>query len=652
MRSYSPSNRRPSSRSPRRRKIRKAKPHTTIHVLEKRPESKSAPVPAPESAPVIPLSDSPPPSRWKPGQKPWKPSYVHIQEIKVSPSKTCSTGQKVDSVAEEADTSQRPGDSDIRTTHKPAQHSHSRSPRSRSNSRSSSKSRSRSPDVCHSRPECENSQKTSSRKKKSLDREWKAYYSSLNRIKNVDKYLSITMSQDAQPESPDVSNSLENFKKDGETQRHSTALPEGWKDRSEWDSDSSSGNQTKAHQQTLRELPDKTFAGVTGWNSESDPENVTSRSFAISEKEEGEASSESDGETSRKAVVAGSAAGHKGSSGVSEKCPEKAAEPERHKSKKKAKRKHKHKSKGESKTRRSKDKTKRSKKKPQRLKETFHWQPPLEFGEEEDEDESTRDAKERPAAHGRNEEVQTFNKDMTREENRGQQRFRQSTGKNPKQSSSRSDSPSAQVVVSGGDMDICTPEHDAETIVEASGVNNAPELTVKPASSSLPQPHGGQQSSVTTATAAAELTDAPGTVIHFKWKPLKGTGSSQNTPPLSVKNMQLQLSRTAEAQGVRMEIKSKSRVRPGSLFDEVRKTVRLNRRPRNQESSSEERSPSAGKTRGKSHTRSRKKSRSGTRNSRSASSQRSRSRGWSHSYSRSRSRSASSSYSSRLDSVG
>ncbi|KAI5089826.1 NK-tumor recognition protein isoform X1 [Silurus meridionalis] len=38
--------------------------------------------PSSESVPVLPLHDSPPPSRWKPGQKPWKPPYVPIQEIK------------------------------------------------------------------------------------------------------------------------------------------------------------------------------------------------------------------------------------------------------------------------------------------------------------------------------------------------------------------------------------------------------------------------------------------------------------------------------------------------------------------------------------------------------------------------------------------
>lgn len=80
--------------------------------------------------------------------------------------------------------------------------------------------------------------------------------------------------------------------------------------------------------------------------------------------------------------------------------PESEECPERHKSKKKAKRKHKHKRKGENKT--SKDKSKRSKRKHQKPKETFHWQPPLEFGEEDDDDESKKErtsprrAKDRP----------------------------------------------------------------------------------------------------------------------------------------------------------------------------------------------------------------------------------------------------------------
>lgn len=204
-------------------------------------------------------------------------------------------------------------------------------------------------------------------------------------------------------------------------------------------------------------------------------------------------------------------------------------------------------------------------------------------------------------------------------------------------------------------MDICTPEHDAE-IVEPP-VN---ELILKSTSKSSHMaskdlPHSGEQPSVTSTTTAGGLQDEAttgkptGTVVNFKWKPLKGMSALQNlnVPPVTTKNIQLQENQTPNTQGVRMEIKSKSRVRPGSLFDEVRKTARLNQRPRNQESSSEERSPSVGKTRGTSRTRSPKKSRSASRKSRSISSHRSRSRGWSHSYSRSRSRSRSSSYTSR-----
>ncbi|XP_022065407.2 NK-tumor recognition protein isoform X1 [Acanthochromis polyacanthus] len=75
-RSLSPSRKRSVSRSPKRRKTGKPKPDVMSSVPDKLPESKVTPVPrlptvpAPESVPVIPLSDSPPPSRWKPGQNP------------------------------------------------------------------------------------------------------------------------------------------------------------------------------------------------------------------------------------------------------------------------------------------------------------------------------------------------------------------------------------------------------------------------------------------------------------------------------------------------------------------------------------------------------------------------------------------------------
>lgn len=707
-----------------------------IHMQEKLSEGKisSVPrlptVPAPESIPVIPLSDSPPPSRWKPGQKPWKPSYIHIQEIKakVAPGNISSSGQAADNVTEKAQTSVTPkclpGDPESNKAHKPTRRSRSRSSRSRSysrsysrsRSRSYSRSRSRSPHHCNSRSssssrsDSEKSQKTCSNKKNSLDMEWKEYYSSLNRIKNLDKYISLSSSQDAQSgcenrancdHSPDISvsrrsGSFEKIKEKGSTQdqdakHYSSVLAESFNSRSEWDSDSDKVSQnnsaalSKKQKQAaqLSEVLDKKSSAPTGWNSESDSENITARTLAISEKEEGEASSESEYETFRKtSESAMAAAAAAAASGQLKESPERAVEPEKHKSKKKAKRKHKHKRRSENKSgsHHGKVKGKRSKRKHQKLKETFHWQPPLEFGEEEEDDESKRErhspgrvVKERPGVDSMKEKDQNVNslsKNPNREEDRGQQKSKECISNNPKhtephlQSSSRNsvNVPSVKVKEqeSLDDMDICTPEHDTD-IVEPPAAqyssNNAPELTLKSTSKSSDTankdlPQSKEQPSVTSMTTAGGQQDEAtagkpaGTAINFKWKPLKGMSALQNVnvPPVTTRNVQLQESQTPNAQGVRMEIKSKSRVRPGSLFDEVRKTARLNQRPRNQESSSEERSPSVGKA---SRTRSPKKSRSPPRKSRSVSSHRSRSRGWSHSYSRSRSRSRSSSYSSR-----
>ncbi|XP_056219811.1 NK-tumor recognition protein isoform X1 [Seriola aureovittata] len=738
-RSVSPSRKRSSSRSPRKRKASKTKPVTVIHLTDKLPESKVTPVPrlpavpAPENVPVIPLSDSPPPSRWKPGQKPWKPSYIHIQEIKAKVAHTVlsSTGQAVDRVTEKAQTSvttkSLPGDSESDKANKPARRSRSRSSRSksysrsysRSRSRSYSRSRSRSPHQYHSssssysRSDSENSQKTSSNKKNSLDKEWKEYYTSLRRIKNLDKYISLGGSQDAHSgsenktgieHSPGIivsrrSDSSEKIKEKGSSQdqetKHFSSVPvESFNSRSEWDSDSDKVSQSnsnvpsKKQKQTAlsSESHDKKLSALTGWNSESDSENMTARTLAISEKEEGEASSESDCETSRKASEAATDLAHKitvpaAVSSPSERNLEKATEPEKHKSKKKAKRKHKHKRRSVNKTgsHHSKDKRKRSKRKHQKLKETFHWQPPLEFGDEEDEDESKKEkhspgkvGKERPGVGSTN-DVASLNKYPSREEERGQQRARECINKNPKQAEAHQSSnrnankanlPSVKEQESLDDMDICTPEHDAE--IEESSVthdsfSNTSELTLKSTSKSSDMgrkdndlPHSKGQPAVTSTTTAGLEDEAAGgkptgAVITFKWRPLKGMSATQNVnmPPVAVKNVQIQENQNSNTQGVRMEIKSKSRVRPGSLFDEVRKTARLNQRPRNQESSSEEKSPSVGKTKGTSRTRSPKKSRSVSRKSRSVSSHRSRSRGWSHSYSRSRSRSRSSSYSSR-----
>ncbi|KAM4533502.1 NK-tumor recognition protein isoform 2-T2 [Odontesthes bonariensis] len=737
-RSLSPSRKRSSSRSPRRRKTSKLKQDVMAHVTEKLPESKTAPVPrlptvpVPDKVPVIPLSDSPPPSRWKPGQKPWKPSYIHIQEIKakVTSNSISSIKQTVNSITEKVQTSVIPrsvtGDAKDDKVSRLTQRSQIRSFRSKSSSRSYSRSRSRSSSRSRSRSsrqyksrssscnrsDSENSQKTSSNKKSSLDKEWKEYYSSLRRIKNLDEYISLRSGQDGLSgsekgtgsERSHISGSREKLKEKGSSQESETknynSLPaESFKSRSEWDSDSDKVSQSrsaiplKKQEQAAQssDLLDKKLSALAGWNSESDSENIPSRMLAISEKEEGEASSESDSESVKKTsdaeltlackIAAAPAAAAAASSGPSEESPVTTAQPEKHKSKKKAKRKHKRKRKSENKSssHHSKDKPKKSKRKHQKMKETFHWQPPLEFGEEEEDDESKRErrspfkvVKDAPDEdmNKKDQNSTHLSKKPFKEEERGQQRLKESN-KNSKhcepkpQSSNRHSGSSSRLSFvkeqeSLDDMDICTPEHDVDIVeppLARDSCHSAPELTLRSTSESSEMSRNDgtslqikDQSSVTCTTAGGLQDEASAgkAVIHFKWKPLKGMSALQNVsvPPVSVKNTHIQESQALNAQGVRMEIKSKSRVRPGSLFDEVRKTARLNQRPRNQESSSEERSPSVGKTKGTSHTRSPKKSRSTSRKSRSASSHRSRSRGWSRSYSRSRSRSHSSSYSS------
>ncbi len=707
-----------------------------IHVSEKIQDSKMMPVPrlppvpAPETVPVIPLSDSPPPSRWKPDQKPWKPSYIHIQEIKakVAPSKSSSSGQEADSTTEKTQTSVTPkclpGETENNKAHKPAERSHSRTSRTKSYSRSYSRSRSRSysrsrsrsahqyksRSSSKSRSDSDNSEKTRRKKKNSLDKEWSEYYSSLNRIKNLDKYIALSTSQDAQSgsenraggeRSPDDvialrrSGSLEKIKEkvrsqDQEMKHYNTVLVESFNSKSEWDSDSDKVSQSGSASLSKKLKPafqssdvgNKKLSSLTGWNSESDSENITARTLAISEKEEGEASSESEYEATRKVSAAVDALEQKiaaaaaTASSQSDEGPEKAPEPEKHKSKKKAKRKHKHKRRSENKSssHHSKDKVKRSKRKHQRLKETFHWQPPLEFEEEEEEDDSKREkhspgrvVKEKPGVdsfNAKDQHLTSSNKSSSREEDKGEQRAKHTEPHLQSSNRNSANLPSIKDQETFDDMEICTPEHDTE-IVEppvTQDCSNTTELTLKStskysdmASKDRASPHSKEQPSASSTTPTGGPQDEAttgkptGTVINFKWRPLKGMSGLQNVnmQPVNTKNNQPQENQTPNTQGVRMEIKSKSRVRPGSLFDEVRKTARLNQRPRNQESSSEERSPSEGKKRGKSHSRSPKKSRPESRKSRSVSSHRSRSRGWSHSYSRSRSRSRSYSYSSR-----
>lgn len=113
---------------------------------------------AAESIPVIPLSDSPPPSRWKPGQKPWKPSYERIQEMKAKTthllpvqSTYSLTNIKATVSLSSYQKREKPSESDGSAYSKYSDRSSgssgrsgSKSSRSRSSSRSYTRSRSRS----------------------------------------------------------------------------------------------------------------------------------------------------------------------------------------------------------------------------------------------------------------------------------------------------------------------------------------------------------------------------------------------------------------------------------------------------------------------------------------------------------------------------
>ncbi|XP_012735608.2 NK-tumor recognition protein isoform X1 [Fundulus heteroclitus] len=695
------SRKRSLSRSPRKRKTTKAKPDVMIPAPGKVQDKKITAVPilpavrVTERVPVIPLSDSPPPSRWKPDQKPWKPSYFHIQEIKakVAASKPSTTAPAADSFSEKAKTSVTakaaaedvPDKAALKTTHSPRSRSSRSKSFSRSRSPSSSRSPSRSAEPYRSRSSSSNGsisekeQTGGSNKRNSLDREWKEYYSSLNRIKNLDKYITVHKSGDglsgsekemSGERSPAVGVSVENKRDNSEETKRNVPLPvESFNSRSEWDSDSDKVSQSNAATEKQAAQCGTTLSA--GWNSDGEPETVTSKRAAGSEKEEGEASSESDYEALKNTSIAATELANKAAA-ASSSCPSDDGaqrELERKKSKKKAKRKRKHKRKGEGKTssHHGKDKAKKSKRKHQKLKETFHWQPPLEFDEEEEEDDAKRERRSpgrELAAHpgddlSKKDQNSTDLKKRPAVEEETELRSKESYVENKSPSEQAAHGNSAKNQDSLDDMEICTPEHNVEIIehpvtpdLPSAAAKLTPGSALKPAQAASTDgvlPQSRAQPEITAAAAAAQGEEPPGrAAINFKWKPLKRMTAVPEVTVQAVVEKSKPANESAQrlaAQGVKMEIKSKNRVRPGSLFDEVRKTVRLNQRPRNQESSSDESSPSAGKARGAS--RSPKKSSSLSRKSRSGSSHRSRSRGWSRSSSRSRSRSRSYSYSSR-----
>ncbi|KAK3515556.1 hypothetical protein QTP70_024388 [Hemibagrus guttatus] len=571
-------------------KVKNPVPTPTQAVEPKAPPSAST-----ESVPVLPLSDSPPPSRWKPGQKPWKPSYVRIQEIKakkVLPSQALMSKtpdmplESISSVQSQIEKS---------TSHKGLSSSSPYSGKTKQPEgllrRGSSRSRS----------------------------------SSHSRSRSRSSYRSMT---------PDGTNNTH-----GPIQRHSISVvaPTNCKSGSGWESDNehlskpASADERKPPEISVKEesgLSEKKKMKIWAhcWDSESESEmpeanSVDGQNKPSSEKEEGEASSESESEEPSRV----SNKPHQLSK-VSEEFKntedhsDHYTKTEKHKSKK-SKRKHKHKRRNSDRSgsQRVKTKTKRSKKKHQKPKETFHWQPPLEFGDEGEEDDSLAQGKNVDPAN--NEGLTELVKSTLKSQHVGSKDYSKmihdsskescstagisksgdesskltksqqvklnieaakspAQSKHPQIASSQSNVNAQDQTKDPDDMEICTPEHNADTNTQPPGPSavDLPAIkgTVKNGTQLLlpqtDQKTSGSNPSVSTpANQAGETTPGGvGLLVDPKWKPLKGMTvvPAVSVAPLAMKMNRPQDQGEGKTQGLKIEIKSKNRVRPGSLFDE------------------------------------------------------------------------------------
>ncbi|NWJ00692.1 NKTR protein, partial [Crypturellus undulatus] len=788
----------------------------------------------PENLPVIPLSDSPPPSRWKPGQKPWKPSYERIQEMKAKTTHLIPTQTnynvviiKETNVSSSYRKQERSSDSDRSAYSKYRsdrssdswQRSRSRSSGSRSYSRSYTRSRSPS----SSRTKSPSSGRSPSLSKYHSDRsgysESTSYYSLSSDDRHRTKRKSTSREQNTRPlkirketsskgtlhykgakdcdessqglrESDSLSSSdsctdsepsvktkvirekkgrfqLGDAQKQSKNNLNSERGEEKLKCEQATDGSKKktvkekSSGQFRSGAKTKR----KPYSG-SKWDSESNSERGDTRhnrgnSRPSSDKEEGEASSGSDTELSvikRTKTKSNYSEGFLDSDCTWKTSKQQSSSSESESSHSssintKGKSKHKHGSKKtlkKSHSKKAKDKSKGKKEKKhkvQKRKEMFHWQPPLEFGEEDDDDISEKpvskeDKKERQLIKdikdkkqdtykndeelkdtmgngenscveesflGRNTASDTspdhsnLNKDNTEPSsststlNSG---VNVTASKNEIEYTEESNQNGLEDVIQTDDnMEICTPDRNSpgKMVVEVLSpviLDTKPQaLTVsmsKDVQVENPEPDavkvgnnilelinikeekevGKQENSSVPAFSVKDISikseiteNTPSNVVDNKWKPLQGIGNLQSaTVSTATETKNAVSAPDTKPTGLRIEIKAKNKVRPGSLFDEVRKTARLNRRPRNQESSSEEESPSGDdnspsrslsrsrsksesksrhRTRSISYSHSRSRSRSSTYSYRSRSYTRSRSRGW---YSRDRSRSRSSSY--------
>nr|XP_044992478.1 NK-tumor recognition protein isoform X2 [Jaculus jaculus] len=813
--------RRPASKSPRTaHQVSEDKPVKTEPLRATVPHNGNAvqPVVA-ENIPVIPLSDSPPPSRWKPGQKPWKPSYERIQEMKAKTTHLLPI-QSTYSLANSKDTGssssyhkrQRNSESDRSAYSKcsdgsseSSRRSGSRSSRSRSYSRShtrsrsqssaSSQSRSRSPSSrSRSRSKysdhCRRSRSSSytsvssdagrqttrkfrshGKKKHTLNKRYsrsseQALHNKYGRSRKQpscqrrsSESRSSLDSSDSQQSSVEIMQSAPEKERQEKMEiandKQDRGRHEG-KSKPEWEGPHSKKRTLKEnlsdHSKNDTKVRRKSCAG-SRWDSESNSERDVaegskSDSQQSSGKEEGEATSESGSEVSEAHTKAKPPA----KASISTPLPDsngvwKARRPlsstsdseDAWSSSERSRvqpRRRKHGSKESLRKeymRKEKLKAKKDKKhKAPKRKQAFHWQPPLEFGEEEEEEmnekQVTQELKDKEESL---ENCETIKDNLPKAESFCDEgsfsgKYKNMTvsdhGLLAKEDSKPSTSPAAldmemeekvtssplcpqhiedgileDVLQADDSMEICTPDRSSPAKAEGASPTANPgsstlamstisEQGVQPAQLEAEGPRqensmsesktlGEGRKLSSSSVSLASAPESPGkkeeadksqvSRTDNKWKPLQGVGNlavPPTTTPSALDLKTLAAVPEGKPQGLRIEIKSKNKVRPGSLFDEVRKTARLNRRPRNQESSSDEQTPSRDgnsqsrsphrsrsksgtksrhRTRSVSYSHSRSRSRSSTSSYRSRSYSRSRSRGW---YSRGRSRSRSSSY--------
>ncbi|XP_044151593.1 NK-tumor recognition protein isoform X3 [Bufo gargarizans] len=665
-----------------------------------------------ENVHVISLSDSPPPSRWKPGQKPWKPSYERIPELKARTSNVLPVQSKY-------------GSRKVKSNSRRKRHSSSESERSDYSARSSrsyhhkSKDRSSSRSLSRSYTRSRSGSSSSSHAERAVSSSYDSSSSSASndeeerkrktKLKIKDKHHKAKgkTENSVSPKSmgsPSNSNSLSGSEGEEFTKRllkttkallenHNSNSSKEEVDKSVEESNTDGQNSKNDNDGTqevisnidkvpesdsLKETVEKLLNDDSICNSQIT--NATEE-VASSGKEEGEASSESDSEEVNRSKTPPSEASQQASEKRS-KSPPSSLEP-KSKSKKHKRRSSKKsvkKSRSKSKAKDKSQKNKEKKQKAQKKKQTFHWQPPMEFGEEEEEEEMTggqsavqvkennlkdllldkpSSAESRTAADApllidkisaepkiaslisavKTEEVEPLSK-VTKSPLTPANV--EPTSDSIKAFTSHRSLPQIKL---GTNATAGTP---AGTTTANSEKMSSPSVSATPGESvqvKEEKPQDAQPASNdATSVEKVEAATSETAVVDNKWKPVQGPTVLQTVKP-AVAPVLSATEPEKKTQGLRIEIKSKNKVKPGSLFDEVRKTARLNQRPRNQESSSEERSSShedksrsSGKARSKSQTpsshrsRTRSSSRSRSRSLRHSSSSRSRS------YTRSRSR--------------